>query len=415
MSVPIQPAAPRRLRWFALLPALASWLLLAGWAASASANPSAEQAASSIWPRVVAGMRLGGENRPEVKRFIAHYAAHPAQLQTMLARAEPFLWYVVRATEARTLPTELALLPAVESGWNPQAVSVSSAHGLWQFIPKTGDAYGLRDALNYAARRDPVASTDAALRLLAELHGEYRDWPLALAAYNTGGVRLKQTMKRAGSRNYWRLPLPQVTRDYVPRLLAIAALVRDPARYGVTLPAIADAGVAEVIALEPDAPLHLALTAAAVDAEVLRLFNPALVEHGAPTHSPTLLLPPADALALRAELASLRVPAIEPPLNDAPVVEPLDEASAAHHGTALQPPRVATRLHWDQRMRQLPVAAPGEPRQHRVKAGETLFSIAQRHGQSAASLRHLNALSPSALLRPGQLIKLNSCGRSRCG
>ncbi len=176
--------------------------------ASASEQPPIE----SIWPRLVDGMRLGGEERPEVRRFIAEYRHNPAYLEAMLARARPFLWLVLKTAEERRMPTELALLPAVESGWNPHAISVSSAYGLWQFIPKTGQAYGLRDALNYDARRDPVASTRVAFHLLDELHREYRDWALALAAYNTGGVRLKEVMRSSRRRDFWRLPLPQVTR-----------------------------------------------------------------------------------------------------------------------------------------------------------------------------------------------------------
>ena len=138
--------------------------------------------APSIWLRLAKGMRLGGEERREVQFFIAHYKTHPQYFTAMLARAEPFLSFIASEAEAKNLPAELALLPAVESSWNADAVSVSSAQGLWQFIPKTRDAYGLHARENYVAVRDPVASTRAALSLLASLHREYGDWSLALAS-----------------------------------------------------------------------------------------------------------------------------------------------------------------------------------------------------------------------------------------
>ncbi len=367
----------------------------------AYANPLAaveggQPSARSIWPRLVAGMQLGGEQRPEVQRFITHYRSNPEYFTAMLARAEPFLWFVLDAAEQRRLPTELALLPAVESSWNPHAVSASAAHGLWQFIPKTGAAYGLRDALNYNARRDPVASTTVALDLLAELHREYRDWPLALAAYNTGGVRLKRAIRQAGSRNFWRLPLAPVTSDYVPRLLAIAALVREPRRYGVSLPLIAESGVAELVALDADTPLHLAALAAGLNPEVLRSFNPALSSSNAPTASPTLLLPPAEAMALRAQLSALRQP-------------------SPHGGSAF--PGLSARLHWDLQIGVIDRsgAAALQIHRYRVRRGDTLDEIARRHRLSLAALRRMNPDASVTELQPGQTLQLAECKPSRCG
>lgn len=388
----------------------------------------------SIWPQLVKGMRLGGGHRPEVQRFIAHYAAHPKSLNTMLARAEPFLWFVLASTELRGLPTELTLLPAVESGWNAEAVSVSAAHGLWQFIPKTGDAYGLKNGLNYNARRDPVASTRAALDLLATLHRQYGDWPLALAAYNAGGVKVKQAMGRAQSRNFWQLPLPQVTKDYVPRLLAIAAIVRDPQRHGIELPPIAAAGATELIAVEKAEALQQALDAAQVDGAVLRTYNPALAEGGQPSQAPTLLLPAADALAVRAELAHLNAgeapgTGIKPAVRDKPAARP-DRAAASR--SEPPPPRalpkalpgpstpqLAHNLHWNLRLGSAEALASDEylaaPAMHIVGRGDTLHGIARRHRTTVAALRGLNPAVGSAPLRIGQPLLLGSCSKSGCG
>lgn len=375
----------------------------------------------SIWPRLVSGMRMEGEKRPEVQRFIAEYRANPQYFKAMLARAEPFLWFILNTAELRRLPTELALLPAVESSWNAHAVSVSAAHGLWQFIAKTGEAYGLRNGLNYEARRDPVASTRAALDLLAALHREYGDWPLALAAYNTGGVRLKQAMRQGRSRNFWRLPLPPVTKDYVPRLLAIAALVRDPVRHGVTLPDIAESGAVELITIEQGMPLHQALKAAGVKPEVIRVYNPGWPETTAPTHAPTLLLPPADAEALRAELALLQDPPAGRPSRR--FGEPLVLASTAKgHVTAMSAappryPRLANSMHWSTRLGSTGELASGKERQveYEVRLGDTLFAIAQRHGLSVAELKRINPGMGVRALKSGQRVRIRSCDVRLCG
>lgn len=388
----------------------------------ANADASVQGAApKSIWPRLVSGMRLGEEKRPEVQRFIAEYRANPQYFKAMLARAEPFLWFILNTAELRRLPTELALLPAVESSWNAHAVSVSAAQGLWQFIPKTGDAYGLRNGLNYEARRDPVASTRAALDLLAALHREYGDWPLALAAYNTGGVRLKQAMRQGKSRNFWRLPLPPVTKDYVPRLLAIAALVRDPARHGLTLPDIAESGAVELIAIEQGMPLHHALKAAGIKPEVIKAYNPGWLETTAPTHAPTLLLPPADADALRAELALLQSRTLSRPGSwDG---DPLAAASSTKRNAAAlatakpRYARLAGDMHWNARLGSADELASSKRKraEYEVRLGDTLFAIAQRHGVSVAELKRINpGMSPRAL-KTGQRVRIRSCDVRLCG
>lgn len=379
-----------------------------------------ESAAQSIWPRLVGGMRLGDEERPEVRRFIAHYRSNPAFFSLMLSRAEPFLWFILEEVEKRGLPSELALLPAVESSWNPHAVSVSSAYGLWQFIPETGKAYGLRDALNYDARRDPVASTSAAMQLLEELYAEYRSWPLALAAYNTGGVRLKQAMKAQRSRHFWQLPLPSVTKDYVPRLLAIAALVREPTLHGITLPHISAQPAAELVALDHRAALPGALIAARVDPAVLRTFNPGLTDADAPTHSPTLLLPRGDALALRAELAALQSQAVTGTVSQLSGIEhlpteSLQNAAAVAAATAATAParRFASQLHWAGHLSG-GRAAPS-PSVHRVRRGDTLFAIARLHRIEVTRLLQLNPAAKGLPLQVDQLIYLVGCSRPTCG
>lgn len=309
-----------------------------------------------LWRRLAGAMSLGNEYRPEVQRFIQHYAAHPKSLETMLARAEPYLGFILDNVERRGLPGELALLPAIESGWHVQAVSVSAAEGLWQFIPKTGAAYGLLKPNGRDHRRDPVASTHAALELLSTLHRQHGDWPLALAAYNAGGQKVREAMQKNGSRNFWRLDLPQQTRDYVPRLLAIAAIVRRPARFGVALPA--HRSDVSIKALPP---------------RWLSKKNPTTARTRDVTSAPPV---PAPVLGLR-----------------------LSERLGARASAAVTP---------------VIYTAPPEFDMHIVETGETLESVAQRFGVSVSLLDRLNPAIAAAPLRAGQPLLIAACASGGC-
>lgn len=366
--------------------------------ARASLDPAVED---SIWPRIAQGMRLGGEQRPEVQRCIASYAENPAFLSLMLERAAPFLWFIVESAEIRELPMELALLPAVESGFNAHARSASAALGLWQFIAPTGRAYGLGENPGYDARRDPVASTRAAFSYLLELHREFDDWLLALAAYNGGGVRLRAAIAQSGgSRDFWQLPLRTETRDYVPRLLALAAIVREPERYQVRLPTISNRHAAEMVAMD-QLPARAFEALGKVDQDLLRRFNPGLRKLNAQARVPTLLLPPSEALLLRAELAD--EPAIlgqglsENWLLSSPEVTDSLRLATISVGFPQDPP--------PKRQQGTSLAAPGL---HRVRQGETLYSVAQQYGVSVQRLRQYNRLKANAVLETGRNLKIPS-------
>lgn len=381
-------------------------LLLVFWLASSPARAQPEAADDSIWPRIAQGMRLGGEQRPEVQRCIASYTESPAFLSLMLERAAPFLWFIVESAEIRELPLELALLPAVESGFNAHARSASAALGLWQFIPPTGRAYGLGDNPGYDARRDPVASTRAAFSYLLELHREFDDWLLALAAYNGGGVRLRTAIAEAGgSRDFWQLSLRSETRDYVPRLLALAAIVREPERYQVRLPTISNRHAAEMVAMD-ELPPRALQALGRVDPELLRRFNPGLKKLNRQTRVPTLLLPPSEALLLRAELADpipskgagkalsenwlLQDPEVTDSLRLATISAGFSGEAGNDTGTALAEP------------------SAGRASLHRVRSGETLYSLAQQYGVSVQRLRQDNRLRAGAVLEVGRNLKIPS-------
>ena len=384
------------------------------------AAPAGAREQLPLWPRIAAGMRLHDAQRPEVQRWIATYSAKPRALSLMLDRAQPFLWYIVEAAELRDLPMELALLPAVESGFDAHALSASAALGLWQFVPRTGDAYGLRENANSDPRRDPVASTRAALSHLHALHQEFGDWLLALAAYNAGAGRVRSAIAQAHSRNFWRLSLPAETRNYVPRLLALASIIREPTRYGVRLPAVNSAQVTEMIEVRGDLSMPAMLRAAQVDPRTLRHFNPGMKRLSLRMNLPTLLLPPTDALVLRAELAqaasrgsqqqsdATRISqAIVLAANSQP--DPLGLHSDAT-AEPLSPPVSAT----------VPVVEPKRPkpavsaaavrtaRRYMVQKGDTLFSVARRHQISVDALRRANQLSSGSSVSTGQSLTIPS-------
>lgn len=350
--LPIRPAGAVR----AAL--LAAALLNAG---SAFSNETGEL----IWARIASGMCIVDENQPETVNWARYYARDPAQLTQLLARAEPFLWYIVEAVELRDMPLEIALLPAVESSFNPNARSSQKARGLWQFVPSTGRAMGLRENAHYDARRDAVASTRAALSYLTTLHRRFDgDWLLALAAYNVGGRSLAEAMDAAHSRDFWKLDLPTETREHVPRLLGLALLVKEPQRFGVTLPPVLNKHAAELIVLKHPHDLESAALKARVSAETLARFNPGLKTLSNSQGKHWLLLPPDDAMRLRAELA-LRT---YKPRKDLP------------------------------------------PRQHVVADGESLWLIAHRYQISVAQLREWNGLPPAVVLKPGRKLLIRTAG-----
>lgn len=256
-----------------------------------------------IWPRIAAGLRIVDGEHPETVMWARHYAQRPLQFSQMLARSEPFLWYIVEAVELRDMPLEIALLPAVESNFDAHARSSQKARGLWQLVPETSRALGLRETAGYDARRDPIASTRAALSYLHLLHDTFDHWLLALGAYNAGRGRVQEAIRKSGSRNFWDLELPQETREHVPRLLGLALLVREPQRFGITLPPIPNRHAAEVVALDGHPDPALALRTAGITRATLSHYNPGLKTPEGARHKKWLLLPAAEAERLRSALA----------------------------------------------------------------------------------------------------------------
>ena len=317
--------------------------------------------------RIRAGFALPQVQHYAVDREVEWYRSRPDFLDRTFRRGERYLYHIITEIERRGMPLELALLPVVESAFNPVAYSRSRASGLWQFIPSTGKHYGLAQNWWIDERRDVLRATDAALTYLQYLHRYFNgDWFLAIAAYNGG----EGTLSRAVSRNaaagrptdFFSLDLRTETRDYVPKLLAISRLVANPAAYGLQFSAMPNRPYFDVV--DPGRQVHLGEAAdlAGISRDDMFALNPAFNRMSTPPNGPhRLLLPVANAEPFRLAVAS--------------------EAGAARLAAA-------------------PVVEPPRDTRHRVRRGETLSSIARKHGVSVASLQKANNLRGS-VIHPG--------------
>ncbi|MBI5329559.1 MAG: transglycosylase SLT domain-containing protein [Betaproteobacteria bacterium] len=197
---------------------------------------AAVAAQANLWDRIRAGFLLP-ESNPQLTRTQERwFAAHPGYLDRAVERSRLYLFHIVEEVEKRGMPMEIALLPMIESAFDPQALSPMKASGMWQFIPSTGRVYGLEQNAWFDGRKDVIQATNAALDYLQKLHGMFGDWELALAAYNCGeGCVARARSRGKDGVDYASIKLPTETRNYVPRLVAVRNLVRDPASFGITL------------------------------------------------------------------------------------------------------------------------------------------------------------------------------------
>ncbi|MCX7892627.1 MAG: transglycosylase SLT domain-containing protein [Burkholderiales bacterium] len=249
-----------------------------------------------LWQRIRAGFAIPNLDGPIVVARQAWYAERPAQLAIMVERARPYLFHIVEEIERRGMPTELALLPMVESAFNPMALSRAQASGLWQFIPSTGKAYNLEQNWWYDARRDIIASTNAALDYLQFLYEMHGDWHLALASYNWGEnavARAVEKNRQAGlPTDYASLSMPAETRQYVPRLQALKNIVANPGLAGIELAPIPNSPYFVTVTLTRAIDVRVAAQLAEMPVEELVRLNPG---HNRPvietSVAPTLVLP----------------------------------------------------------------------------------------------------------------------------
>ncbi len=239
-----------------------------------------EEASRDLWERIREGFAMPDLDNELVRNREQYYAARPDYMQRMTARASRYLYYIVEEVQQRGLPTELALLPFIESAFNPQALSSARASGMWQFIPSTGRHYDLKQNLFRDERRDVLASTRAALDYLTRLHGMFGDWHLALAAYNWGEGSVQRAIARnrkmGRPTNYESLRMPTETRYYVPKLQAIKNIVARPEAFGLSLGPIENHPYFLSVEIQRDMDVDVAIELAGLDRAEFMALNPQL-------------------------------------------------------------------------------------------------------------------------------------------
>lgn len=233
---------------------------------------------SDVWERIRRGYAMPVLQSKLVDRWVDFYTKDPAYLRRMSERAGQYLYHIVEEIENRGMPTELALLPFVESAFQAEALSRAKAAGLWQFMPATGKAYDLAQNLWRDDRRDILESTRAALDYFEYLHGMFGDWHLALAAYNWGEGSVQRALQRAKRRkqptDYLHLRMPRETANYVPKLEAVKRIISNPSKYGITLPDVGNEPFFVTITKPRDIDIETAAELAGMPLEEFRRLNP---------------------------------------------------------------------------------------------------------------------------------------------
>jgi len=407
--------------------------------AQVAVNPSPRQVDySDLFDRIRAGFKLPDSDHAAIDRELEWYAGNPDYLGRAFSRADLYLYHIVTELEARGMPLELAMLPVVESAFEPYAYSHSSASGLWQFIPGTGSRYNLKQDWWYDGRRDVMESTRAALDYLQALNTEFNgDWLLAIAAYNCGEMNVERAVARnqaAGlPTDFWNLKLPAETRAYVPKLLAMGRVVAHPERYGLSFNKIPNQPYFAKVDTKGQISMHVAAEIAGLsDAELYEL-NPAFHRWATDPAGPYSLLVPADTAEAfrtsviqltddqrlntkeyavrRGDTMNLVARRFRTTAQELRELNNLPSKGALLVGTALRVPSESNLLPG----KALRAAALVDGREHRsrrqrsrvvVRRGETLWAIAHKHGVDVNALALMNGMQPNTVLRTGQRLRL---------
>ncbi len=256
----------------------------------------------NVWDRIRQGFRLNSFDSPLVDVHTRWYADRPEYVNRILERSRRYLYHIVHAVAQRGMPMEIALLPMIESGFNPQALSRADAAGIWQFIPTTGKTYGLQQNAWYDGRRDITAATQAALDYLQKLFMDFGSWELALAAYNCGEGCVSRAQQRNAARglptDYASLNLPVETKHYVPKLMAIKQLILEPESFGISLNDIPNEPYFTQVSLDPNnMDMRSAARLAGMSVDEFLSLNPAFPRRVIRSNSEVAVLVPVDKAA----------------------------------------------------------------------------------------------------------------------
>lgn len=377
--------------------------------------------ANDLWARIRGGFAMRDLDSPLIAKHEQWYANRPDYVARMTERARRYLYYIVGEVERRGMPSEIALLPMIESAFNPGAYSTARASGIWQFIPSTGKNFGLEQNWWYDGRRDIVSATNGALDYLQKLHDMFGDWELALAAYNWGEGAVQRAQERNRRRglpvNYSSLKMPDETRNYLPKLMAVKNIVTNPASYGLVLQAIPNKPYFAAVATAKHIDVKLAARLADIPMEEFAALNPAHTRPVILQDNSDLILLPADKVEnFRANLEAYDKPLVswqpyQPKKGErldhlAPKlglsvetlksVNGLSNRSNVSTGqTLLVPINGETRETDDDfaafNMHLHPYADPvTRTLEHKVRKGETLVSIARHYRIDVARLKNWN-------------------------
>ncbi len=335
---------------------------------------------TNLWGYVVSELKMDIPDNERISQQETYFLNNPKHIQTVALRAEPYMYWIIEEIEKRHLPMELALVPVVESAFNPHVTSSAKAAGLWQFVPVTANYYGLAQNQWYDGRRDVVASTNAALDLLERLYIMFdSDWPLALAAYNAGEGRVMQAIKANESKNlptdYWSLSLPKETMNYVPKILALSKVIREN-EADITFPksnyrdkSLAAIDIGEQITLNKVAELsQLPIT-------TVKDYNPGYKRGITAPNGPHVILLPRNKLAQ-----------FQNAFADEAILKTIRLAVAKAN----------------QSIKQEGI--------YKVRSGDSFYAIARRYNMSVKELQRLNGLSAKSTLLVGQTLKIHNAG-----
>jgi LysM repeat protein len=329
---------------------------------------------------------------PNIQKQIKWYQQHPRHLHKVLKDSEPFIHYVYQQTRNRKLPAELALIPLIESRYDPAIHAKSGAAGLWQMMPGTASKFGLQINKTYDGRRDVIASTKAALDYLTYLHGYFnQDWLFALAAYDAGEGRVKSVAWKNHKHNFWNLSLSKETQVYVPRLLAIAAIIKNPQNYHIALPKVKKELSFQEIVVNKDRSVKMSEVAKqnGIALQELRHYNPGF-------RGNTQLLPGSYRLLIPASSTTAKSYTLDTQLTKRPATSELKNHTPA------KPSKIILKS------KSLSSHVSGKKDKHSQKytihPGDNLAKIAKKFHVTPTKLKSWNHIKNEKHLKIGQKI-----------